>query len=632
MAMTVTTLQAVVTANVSQAVTGLRTVQTEARALGPAFGSAASATNALHAAVGRAPAVFGGMAGGFGGVLAQARILPGPIGAVASSFGMLTAAAGTLGVALGAVTVVILAAKAAWDFLHSTLSSAKQELSIIAQTNGVLASTKGIAGQTAESIQALADSMTDLVGVDDDVSRSVENMLLTFTNIRGEAFERGTEAVLNMAAAYNNGLVPTLEQTQAFSIQVGKALNDPILGITALHRVGVAFTEQQKLLIAKYMEHGQMAKAQKVILDELATEFGRAGAAAGNTFGGQLGKLSKAWDDIKENIGERILPLFADVMKRIAPLVILVGERLPGALDSMQNAVGPVIRTVRDLWDQLSRNEQVQAAFRTFSEVLGKIAGPMALVASVAGALILALQAAPVLAIVGALVGLANVAAIVWERAKPVRDVLQFIGGLMFFVAGAIFSNLGPAFNWLGDRFSDARKNAGIMAGALMSGFTALARGIRAQFAAIATGISFAINSVIDAINVFLRGVNAIQIDIPGVGHVGVNVPLLGHVDLGAIAGAAGAALGNMSQQGLNNISALFKTGGKSEKNGSSGLLSLSASDLTDAVAAGTEKGVKKAAADAKAHTYNIRVASDESIDLAQQIAAEIYWQQAIRN
>jgi hypothetical protein len=55
------------------------------------------------------------------------------------------------------------------------------------------------------------------------------------------------------------------------AIQVGKALQDPVHGISALRRVGVNFNESQVETIKKLVETGQAAKAQGLILAELNT-------------------------------------------------------------------------------------------------------------------------------------------------------------------------------------------------------------------------------------------------------------------------------------------------------------------------------------------------------------------------
>lgn len=78
---------------------------------------------------------------------------------------------------------------------------------------------------------------------------------------------------LDMATAMNGGLKPSAEQLSNQAIQLGKALNDPIIGMGALRKVGVAFTEAQKEQIKTLQESGDLMGAQKIILNELGNEF-----------------------------------------------------------------------------------------------------------------------------------------------------------------------------------------------------------------------------------------------------------------------------------------------------------------------------------------------------------------------
>ncbi len=62
---------------------------------------------------------------------------------------------------------------------------------------------------------------------------------------------------------------------------LGKALEGPVEGLSALRRVGVSFTDAQKEVIAKLVETGQQAEAQRTILKTLADQVGgTAGLAA----------------------------------------------------------------------------------------------------------------------------------------------------------------------------------------------------------------------------------------------------------------------------------------------------------------------------------------------------------------
>ncbi len=184
----------------------------------------------------------------------------------------------------------------------------------LAQTNQVLASTHGIAGVTANAVLDLATQYSHLTQFSDDTVQASENMLLTFTNIGKNVFPQATRTVLDMSQALG-------QDTKNSAIQLGKALNDPIAGITALQRVGVTFSQTQKDLIKHFMDTNNIAGAQGVILQELQKEFGGSAVAAGKTFGGQLAIAGQRLDDIKQSIGDALMPVLAALLQKIGPIV-----------------------------------------------------------------------------------------------------------------------------------------------------------------------------------------------------------------------------------------------------------------------------------------------------------------------
>ena len=95
---------------------------------------------------------------------------------------------------------------------------------------------------------------------------------------------------------------------QSATILVGKALNNPLKGITALTRAGVSFTEKQKDQIKAMVESGNIMGAQKLILGELGTEFGGAAKAAGTGFAGSMARAKDAVGDAFRAIGTSLLP------------------------------------------------------------------------------------------------------------------------------------------------------------------------------------------------------------------------------------------------------------------------------------------------------------------------------------
>ena len=146
----------------------------------------------------------------------------------------------------------------------------------------------------AERVRILLAEFGDyLDGIEAETVHETENMLLTFTKIRGGVFRDATRAVIDMSVALGT-------DAKGAAIQVGKALNDPIKGITALSRVGVTFSEGQKRLIARFVKTGRVAKAQGVILAELKREFGGSAKAFGSTLEGRLKKIGNAFGGIFE--------------------------------------------------------------------------------------------------------------------------------------------------------------------------------------------------------------------------------------------------------------------------------------------------------------------------------------------
>src|SRR5262245_34535924 len=139
---------------------------------------------------------------------------------------------------------------------------------VLKQTDAVLKSTGGAANVTAGEVNDLGDAISRKTGIDDEAIQSGENLILTFKNIANEAgkgndiFDQTTQVVTDMSVAMG-------QDFKSSAIQVGKALNDPITGLTSLTRVGVQFTEEQKKQIAQFVKHNNILGAQKVILQEL---------------------------------------------------------------------------------------------------------------------------------------------------------------------------------------------------------------------------------------------------------------------------------------------------------------------------------------------------------------------------
>lgn len=181
-----------------------------------------------------------------------------------------------------------------------------------AATENAIKATGGAAGRSKGQVDAMAQQLERLTGAEAESVTEGQNMLLTFKNIRGDQFDAATKAALDMGVAMNKGSLQGLDLSKT-SIQLGKALNDPVKGISALSKVGVSFNAQQKEQIKRMTEAGDVAGAQGVILKELQGEFGGAAAAAGKTTEGMIAKVQNSFGNIAEEVFAFILPLIAKV-------------------------------------------------------------------------------------------------------------------------------------------------------------------------------------------------------------------------------------------------------------------------------------------------------------------------------
>jgi phage-related protein len=203
---------------------------------------------------------------------------------------------------------------------------------------------------SVKRVDAYAESLQNLTAVDADVIKATQTKLATFANLTktvdtaGGAFDRATVAALDLAAA-------GFGSAETNAVQLGKALEDPIKGITALARSGVTFTEQEKEKIKVLVESGQILEAQNMVLGAIEKQVGGTAAASASSFD----KIKLALDGVADAIGTGILPLIemltpklqafsawaAENSKLLSTVVLVVGS-LTGALYALSLVIKAV--------------------------------------------------------------------------------------------------------------------------------------------------------------------------------------------------------------------------------------------------------------------------------------------------
>lgn len=229
------------------------------------------------------------------------------------------------------------------EFLKSSVAAAEKAQIAFNMTAAAVKSTGAAAGVSATDVKELSDKIALVAGVMPDVVQSAANMVLRFTNIRNvgvdKVFDETTQAATDMAAALAGG-VPTADGITAAALKLGKALQDPAAGLSALSRVGLKFTIDQQAQIKSMEKSGNVIGAQQLMLAAVATKFGGSAAAAATP----LQKLSTQFELLKERAGAQILPMF---------------EHLASALLGLVN---PVVHVASAIKDFLGAHWQVLAS------------------------------------------------------------------------------------------------------------------------------------------------------------------------------------------------------------------------------------------------------------------------------
>jgi hypothetical protein len=247
-----------------------------------------------------------------------------------------------------------------------------------AQTNAVIKSTKGAAHVSAGGVSRLAEEFENLnATIGDEVIRSAENLILTFTNITGVAFKPTLAAILDLNTALGRG-EGGLQQTV---LQVGKAMQDPVKGITALRRAGVSFTAQQIKKIKSLVKEGKLYDAQKLILRELNKEFGGSFLAQGQTTGAKVAKVQDAIEDLQRSLAAGLLPVVSNVADALSTLLAdpavqadirAFGKDLAGVFSKENIAKG--VKTIGDVVNAIKGAiPTIKTGLTTAASVIGGV-------------------------------------------------------------------------------------------------------------------------------------------------------------------------------------------------------------------------------------------------------------------
>ena len=251
-----------------------------------------------------------GMQAAFRDTAGTIAAVQGPLGPVAGRINALGAIIGRVSIGAMALTAAFVAAGFALRKVIKDVAGAEQQFF---KLQAILRATGQSAGLSLQEIETLSQEIGIATLASTQKVRDAAGILLTFKSISGDTFKNALRLTQDLAEVGFGDL-------RTASMQLGKALEEPIVGLGALRRVGVSFTEAQKEQIRVLDMTGRKAEAQEIILKALNSQVGGAGVNAARGLNGAIDSLSEKFTIFFEKsiIGRKVVDFLTNSLNRLS--------------------------------------------------------------------------------------------------------------------------------------------------------------------------------------------------------------------------------------------------------------------------------------------------------------------------
>lgn len=239
---------------------------------------------------------------------------------------------GTLGASVARMGGVWLGAAAAVGALALAVRKGIQEWTayeqVVLRANAVLEANQEAVGLSIEQLQDMAAEIEDTTLQTEEAVIQAGAVLASFGSVTAGNFQRVLGAAADLATVMGGDL-------SSAAAQLGKALEDPEQGLTALRRAGILFTDAEREMIAQMRAAGDEAGVLDLVLGKVE---GRMGSAAEGEASGVAGAAHRAGDAI------------ADFFRNTAQ-ASGVADAFAAALEAVAagfQAITPELRTIHD--------------------------------------------------------------------------------------------------------------------------------------------------------------------------------------------------------------------------------------------------------------------------------------------
>ena len=193
----------------------------------------------------------------------------------------------------------LLAVGSVGSLFSGAIKESEQLQRNLLRTQQLIEST-GRAGQaTAGQLRVQAQELARATLSSTEDIMQAQQILLTFRNVGVDAFDEVTERALDLASATGGNVTSAMNQ-------IARALEQPVQGLNAMTRSGVTFSQSQRDLIRELVETGRQAEAQRIILDELANQYGGVAKIESEGLAGAQDGLAQSIQEAKLALSEQL--------------------------------------------------------------------------------------------------------------------------------------------------------------------------------------------------------------------------------------------------------------------------------------------------------------------------------------
>jgi hypothetical protein len=340
---------------------------------------------------------------------------------------------------VGGLAIGFMGAYKAFELIQDSVKEYHELEAAITKVNTTLESSGNVIGTTSDELVAMAGDLSSKILPEESKIIEAQSMLLMFKSIAKDTFKDVLPLSADFAAKFG------MDMPDAARL-LGRSLENLDLGRLGV-KIGKLSAAQEKS-IKHFKETGQVAKAQAVIMDFVASKVGGTAEAMAGTDAGQLEMAAKNWHEIKIAIGQIVVSL----QKALIPLFNKMAEIIKKFIGWLKSgSIGAEI---------------FKYAVGALVAVLAAVGIGMGIATAATWLFNAALWANPITWIVAGVIALVAAIMILWDKCEGFRVAVGSIfAAIAKYVMGLVhyFMNLGKilkdvfTLNW-DDLKTDSQK------------------------------------------------------------------------------------------------------------------------------------------------------------------------------